>query len=62
MDIFLKQKSEASAIFKRFRALVEKQMGYYINEMRSNRWGKFKKMPNENGIHISRNIDYSPPI
>ncbi|KAK2996001.1 hypothetical protein RJ640_019468 [Escallonia rubra] len=38
---FLKQKSEVFSTFKRFKALVEKQSGYQIKAMRSDRGGEF---------------------
>ncbi|KHN28513.1 Retrovirus-related Pol polyprotein from transposon TNT 1-94, partial [Glycine soja] len=38
---FLKQKSEAFVAFKNFKALVEKESGYVIKALRSDRGGEF---------------------
>ncbi|KAK2988354.1 hypothetical protein RJ640_001539 [Escallonia rubra] len=62
---FLKQKSEVFSAFKRFKALVEKQSGYQIKAMRSNRGGEFiskefKAFCEENGIRRPLAIPYSP--
>ena len=38
---FLKQKSEAFVAFKNFKSLVEKESGYEIKSLRSNRGGEF---------------------
>ena len=38
---FLKQKSEAFSAFKKFKAAVEKESGYKIKAMRSDRGGEF---------------------
>jgi hypothetical protein len=37
----LKKKSEAFDIFKRFKVMVEKESGKYIEVLRSNRGGKY---------------------
>ncbi|KAK2980575.1 hypothetical protein RJ640_017437 [Escallonia rubra] len=62
---FLKQKSEVFSTFKRFKALVEKQSGYQIKAMRSDRGGEFiskefKAFCEENGIRRPLTIPYSP--
>ncbi|KAK2979863.1 hypothetical protein RJ640_002776 [Escallonia rubra] len=62
---FLKQKSEVFSTFKRFKALVEKQSGYQIKAMRSDRGGEFiskefKAFCEQNGIHRPLTIPYSP--
>eukprot|EP01018_Ginkgo_biloba_P029724 Gb_18100 [translate_table: standard] len=38
---FLKQKSEAFKCFKHFKTMVEKQSGYYLKVLRTNREGEF---------------------
>ncbi|KAJ7961681.1 Retrovirus-related Pol polyprotein from transposon TNT 1-94 [Quillaja saponaria] len=38
---FLKKKSEAFEVFKKFKALVEKESGHVIKSLRSDRGGKF---------------------
>ena len=38
---FLKQKSEAFIIFKNFKALVEKKMGYVMKPLRFNKGHRF---------------------
>ncbi|KAK2994415.1 hypothetical protein RJ640_009642 [Escallonia rubra] len=62
---FLKQKSEVFSTFKRFKALVEKQSGYQIKAMRSDRGGEFiskefKAFCEENDIRRPLTIPYSP--
>ncbi|KAK2989292.1 hypothetical protein RJ640_027329 [Escallonia rubra] len=62
---FLKQKSEVFSTFKRFKALVEKQNGYQIKAMRSDRGGEFiskefNAFCEENGIRRPLTIPYSP--
>ncbi|KAK2983322.1 hypothetical protein RJ640_016060 [Escallonia rubra] len=62
---FLKQKSKVFSTFKRFKALVEKQSGYQIKAMRSDRGGEFiskefKAFYEENGIRRPLTIPYSP--
>ncbi|KAK3012142.1 hypothetical protein RJ639_012141 [Escallonia herrerae] len=52
---FLKQKSDVFSTFKRFKALVEKQSGYQIKDMRSDQGGEFTSkefnaFSEENGI------------
>ncbi|KAK3015555.1 hypothetical protein RJ639_007172 [Escallonia herrerae] len=64
---FLKQKSKVFSTFRRFKALVEKQSGYHIKAMRSDRGGVFifndqqskgYKLynPVDNKIKISRDV------
>jgi transposase InsO family protein len=38
---FLKKKSEAFAIFKKFKVFIEKKSGFYIKVLRSDRGGEF---------------------
>ncbi|KAK2989940.1 hypothetical protein RJ640_013864 [Escallonia rubra] len=56
---------EVFSTFKRFKALVEKQNGYQIKAMRSDRGGEFmskefKAFCEENGIRRPLTIPYSP--
>ncbi|RDX70427.1 hypothetical protein CR513_50318, partial [Mucuna pruriens] len=62
---FLKQKYEAFVIFKNFKALVEKESGYVIKALRSDRGGKFtSKEFNEfcekNEIHRPLTVPRTP--
>ncbi|KAK2985060.1 hypothetical protein RJ640_022938 [Escallonia rubra] len=62
---FLKKKSEVFSTFKRFKAIVEKQSGYQIKAMRSDRGGEFiskefKAVCVENYIRRQLTIPYSP--
>ncbi|KAL0427280.1 UNVERIFIED_CONTAM: Retrovirus-related Pol polyprotein from transposon TNT 1-94 [Sesamum latifolium] len=62
---FLKQKSEAFATFKKFKSLVEKESGYEIKALRSDRGGEFtSKEFNHfcaiNGIHRPMTILGTP--
>ncbi|KAK2972283.1 hypothetical protein RJ640_014341 [Escallonia rubra] len=62
---FLKQNSEVFLTFKRFKVLVEKQSGYQIKAMRSDRGGEFiskefKALCEKNGIRRPLTIPYSP--
>ncbi|KAK3026762.1 hypothetical protein RJ639_040301 [Escallonia herrerae] len=62
---FIKQKSKVFSTFKRFKALVEKQSGYQMKALRSDRGGEFiskefKAFCQENGIRRPLTILYSP--
>ena len=62
---FLKEKSEVYNIFKKFKALVEKESGYDIKAMRSDRGGEFtsndfNEFCEENGIRRPLTLPYSP--
>lgn len=62
---FLKQKLEVFETFKKFKALVEKESGYSIKALRSDRGGeftskKFEKYCEENGIRRPVTVPYSP--
>ena len=52
---FVKEKSEVFGVFKRFKAFVERESGYYIKALRSDRGGEFtskefRDFCNNNGI------------
>ena len=62
---FVKEKSEVFGMFKRFKALVEKESGYYIKALRSDRGGEFtsnefKKFCAENGIRRPMTVPFTP--
>ena len=62
---FLKQKSKVYNVFKKFKALVEKQSGYDIKAMRSDRGGEFtsnefNEFCEENRIRRPLTLPYSP--
>jgi len=41
MGVFLKEKYEVFQVFKRFKAMVEKEIGMPIKSVRSDRGGEF---------------------
>ena len=62
---FLKEKLEVFNAFKKFKVLVEKQSGYYIKAMRSDRGDEFiskefKDFFENNGIRHPLTLLYSP--
>ncbi|KAA0056914.1 Retrovirus-related Pol polyprotein from transposon TNT 1-94 [Cucumis melo var. makuwa] len=62
---FVKEKSEVFGMFKRFKALVEKESGYYIKALRSDRGGEFtsnefKTFCVENGIRRTMTVPFTP--
>ncbi|TYK01114.1 Integrase, catalytic core domain containing protein [Cucumis melo var. makuwa] len=62
---FVKEKSEVFGMFKRFKALVEKESGYYIKALRSDKGGEFtsnefKTFCTENGIRRPMTVPFSP--
>ncbi|KAA0045493.1 reverse transcriptase [Cucumis melo var. makuwa] len=62
---FVKKKSEVFGMFKRFKALVEKESGYYIKALRLDRGGEFtsnefKTFCVENGIRGPMTILFTP--
>jgi transposase InsO family protein len=62
---FLKEKSEAFGVFKKFKALVEKESGNFIKALRSDRGGKFTSSAfdsfcEENDIRRNLTAPYSP--
>jgi len=62
---FLKEKSEVFQVFKRFKAMVEKETGMPIKSVRSNRGGEFisselMKYCGEQGIRRFLTAPYSP--
>ncbi|KAA0032987.1 copia protein [Cucumis melo var. makuwa] len=62
---FVKEKSEVFGMFKRFKALVEKESGYYIKALRSDRGGEFtsnefKTFCVENGIRRTMKVPFTP--
>jgi Integrase core domain len=38
---FLKEKSKAFEIFKKFKVMIEKSMGYYVRALKSDRGGEY---------------------
>ncbi|TYJ97307.1 Retrovirus-related Pol polyprotein from transposon TNT 1-94 [Cucumis melo var. makuwa] len=61
----LLEKPEVFGMFKRFIALVEKESGYYIKALRSNRGGEFtsnefKTFCAENGIRRPMTVPFTP--
>ena len=61
---FLKEKFEVFTAFKKFRALVEKESGYFIKAMRYDKGGEFtskefKEYYEDHGIHRSLTVPYS---
>ncbi|GJX67573.1 retrovirus-related pol polyprotein from transposon TNT 1-94 [Tanacetum coccineum] len=62
---FLKEKSQAFEVFKKFKAMVEKEKGLKIKSMRSDRGGEFlskefNKFCEDNGIRRFLTAPYSP--
>ena len=62
---FLKEKSEAFEVFKKFKVMVEKMTGCYIKALRSDRGGEymstaFTRFCNEQGIKRFLTAPYSP--
>jgi transposase InsO family protein len=62
---FLKEKSEAFRVFKKFKAFVEKQSGFYIKVLRSDRYGEFisavfNSFCEEHGIRRHLTVPYLP--
>ncbi|KAL4017193.1 hypothetical protein IC575_024869 [Cucumis melo] len=62
---FVKEKSEVFGMFKRFKALVEKESGYYIKALRSDRGdeftsNEFKTFCVENGIRRPKTVPFTP--
>ena len=62
---FLKEKSEAFEVFKRFKILVEKMTGFYIKALRSDRGGEymstvFMSYCKEQGVKRFLTAPYSP--
>ncbi|KAA0056495.1 copia protein [Cucumis melo var. makuwa] len=62
---FVKEKSEVFGMFKRFKALVEKESGYYIKALKSERGGEFtsnefKTFCAENGICRPLTVPFTP--
>ncbi|KAA0048680.1 T26F17.17 [Cucumis melo var. makuwa] len=61
----LEEKSEVFGMFKRFKALVEKESSYYIKALRSDRGGEFtsnefKTFCAENGIRRPMAVSFTP--
>lgn len=53
---FLSEKSEAKIVFKKFKAMVEKQAGVFIKALRTDHGGEFTShefitFSEENGVH-----------
>lgn len=62
---FLKQKLEVFGVFKKFKAVVEKESGYKIKAMRSDRGGEFtsnefQEFCEANGIRRPMTVPRSP--
>ncbi|KAJ3686893.1 hypothetical protein LUZ61_016057 [Rhynchospora tenuis] len=62
---FLKEKSEALEVFKKFKTMVEKRTGHYIKALRSDRGGEyvstaFTNFCDEHGIRRFLTAPYSP--
>ena len=62
---FLKQKNEVFDLFRQFKNLVEKQSGYYIKVLRTDRGGEyisreFFNFCKDHGIHKQFTTRYTP--
>ncbi|KAM1496365.1 hypothetical protein ACFXTO_030979 [Malus domestica] len=62
---FLRNKSEAFYVFKKFKAMVELQSGYHVKKLRTDRGGEFNsnefgKFCEDLGIERQLTIAYSP--
>jgi transposase InsO family protein len=62
---FLMEKSEALSTFKSYKARVEKETGFYIRSLRTDRGGEFTSQDftdfyNEHGIHRQLTTAYTP--
>lgn len=62
---FMRQKSEAFVIFKKFKALVEKQSGRFIKMLRSDRGkeytsNEFHKFCEDEGVERQLTVGYTP--
>jgi transposase InsO family protein len=62
---FMRQRSEVFSIFKKFKALVEKQSGHSIKVLRSDRGkeytsSKFEKFCEEEGVERQLTVGYTP--
>ena len=62
---FLRQKSEVFSIFKKFQAMVERQSGYLIKVLRSDRGGEytsteFDKFCQDIGLERQLTVSYTP--
>ena len=62
---FIIGKSNAFVIFQQFKALVEKQIGYYLKKLHKDRWGeftfnKFDSYCRINGIQRKLTTSYTP--
>jgi hypothetical protein len=62
---FLMEKSEALSTFKSYKARVEKETGFYIRSLRTDRGGEFTSQDftdfyNEHGIHRQLMTAYTP--
>jgi hypothetical protein len=62
---FLSEKSQAFSFFQKFKALVEKQSGYYLKVLRTDRGGEFtsdefKEFCNLHGIKKELTTAYTP--
>ncbi|KAM0981507.1 hypothetical protein ACFX2A_014834 [Malus domestica] len=62
---FLKNKSEAFGIFKRFKATVELQSGYKVKKLRSDRGGEYTSLEfsqycEDFGLERQLTVAYSP--
>ena len=62
---FIRQKSKVFTIFKKFKALVEKQSGPYIKVLRSDRGkeytsNEFDKFCEDEGMERQLSVSYTP--
>ncbi|GKA70107.1 retrovirus-related pol polyprotein from transposon TNT 1-94 [Tanacetum coccineum] len=62
---FLKEKSEAFEVFKKFKVMVEKTIGYFIKALRSDRGGEYMSTSfinfcDEQGVRRFLTSPYSP--
>lgn len=57
---FYLKKSEAIIVFKKFKAMVEKEAGVFIKALRTDREGEFTTFCEENDAHGQLTTAYAP--